>query len=39
MPPELISDGTVSKAIDVYAFGVILWEMCAAADLFPHVQT
>jgi serine/threonine protein kinase len=29
MAPEMISDGEVSQAIDVYAFGIIVWEMCA----------
>jgi len=27
MPPELLLDGKMSKAGDVYAYGVILWEM------------
>lgn len=27
MPPEQISEGTMSMAADVYAFGVIMWEM------------
>lgn len=26
-PPELLVDGMLSKSADVYAFGVILWEM------------
>jgi TPR repeat protein len=29
MAPEMISDGAVSQAIDVYAFGIIVWEMCS----------
>jgi serine/threonine protein kinase len=29
MAPEMISDGEVSQAIDVYAFGIVLWEMCS----------
>ena len=28
MPPELLTTGRLSKAVDVYAFGVLLWEMC-----------
>ncbi|KAK9808830.1 hypothetical protein WJX72_004554 [[Myrmecia] bisecta] len=27
MPPELLTTGQLSKATDVYAFGVLLWEM------------
>ncbi|KAK9843847.1 hypothetical protein WJX84_006057 [Apatococcus fuscideae] len=27
MPPELLTTGKLSKAADVYAFGVLLWEM------------
>ncbi|CAL8465638.1 g5174 [Coccomyxa elongata] len=27
MPPEVLSEGIISKAADVYAFGVLLWEM------------
>ena len=26
-PPELLRDGLLTKAADVYAFGVLLWEM------------
>ena len=27
MPPELLIQGDLSKACDVYAFGALLWEM------------
>eukprot|EP00878_Enallax_costatus_P010057 GHUV01010498.1.p1 GENE.GHUV01010498.1~~GHUV01010498.1.p1 ORF type:complete len:719 (+),score=216.73 GHUV01010498.1:179-2335(+) len=27
MPPELLMDGKMSKAVDVWSFGVVLWEM------------
>lgn len=27
MPPELLTDGTLSKATDAYSFGAILWEL------------
>ena len=27
MPPELLTDGLLSKAADSYAFGAILWEL------------
>jgi serine/threonine protein kinase len=26
-PPELLKDGLLTKAADVYAFGVLLWEL------------
>lgn len=27
MPPELLSEGKLSQKADLYAFGIILWEM------------
>ena len=51
MPPELLRDGQLSKAVDVYAFGVLLWEMCVSSTSYvppcagvnnlwrPHVTT
>lgn len=27
MPPELLMEGKLTKSADVYAFGVLLWEM------------
>lgn len=27
MPPELLMEGKMSKAVDVWSFGVVLWEM------------
>jgi hypothetical protein len=27
MPPELLAGGLLGKAADVYAFGVLLWQM------------
>lgn len=27
MPPELLCEGKMSKAVDVWSFGVVLWEM------------
>ena len=33
MPPELIIEGKMSKAVDRYSFGVVLWELCAPADI------
>eukprot|EP00877_Chromochloris_zofingiensis_P005863 jgi/Chrzof1/152/Cz01g05090.t1_MAPK len=31
MPPEVLLDGHISQAMDVYAFGVLLWEMCTGS--------
>ncbi len=31
MPPEVLLNGEVSKATDVYSFGVMLWEMLTTA--------
>lgn len=28
MPPELLMEGKLTKAADVFAFGVLLWSMC-----------
>jgi serine/threonine protein kinase len=47
MPPELLANGIVSYAADVYSFGVLLWEMFTAQASTPisyafpllHVQT
>ena len=36
MPPEPIIEGKMSKSVDVYGFGVLLWEMCAFTSKFPH---
>eukprot|EP00887_Chlorella_sp_A99_P008025 scaffold12.g8025.t1 len=30
MPPELLCEGIVSKAVDVYSYGVLLWALCEA---------
>ncbi len=27
IPPELMADGVASKAVDVYALGVLMWEL------------
>lgn len=34
MPPELLMDGDLTKAADVYAFGIILWEIAAGRRPF-----
>ncbi|CAL8470312.1 g9854 [Coccomyxa elongata] len=41
MPRELLCDGIMSKPADVYAFGVLLWEMmsgCRAWASMKHAQ-
>lgn len=42
MPPELLSGKPFSKAVDVYMFGVLLWEVRAflhirGKSIFTHV--
>jgi serine/threonine protein kinase len=34
MAPELLEHGRVSKASDVYAFGILLWEIMTGARPF-----
>jgi serine/threonine protein kinase len=31
MPPELLSAGTASMAVDVWSFGVLLWQMASGS--------
>lgn len=31
MPPELLTEGKLSRAADVYAFGVLVWEMATSS--------
>ena len=33
MPPELLMEGKLTKSADVYAFGVLLWEMYTGEDI------
>lgn len=33
MPPELLEQGIISKAADVYSFGVLLWQVRRALTL------
>ena len=37
MAPELLMMGHVSKASDVYAYGILLWEICTQSQL-THVN-
>ena len=34
MPPELLRDGLISKAMDVYSLGVLIWEMATGERAF-----
>ncbi len=34
MAPEILLEGRVSKAADVYAFGVTMWELFTAGHAF-----
>ncbi|GFR47438.1 hypothetical protein Agub_g9161 [Astrephomene gubernaculifera] len=37
MAPEVMLEGRISKAADVYSFGILLWELFCAADPFAGV--
>ncbi|KAL3133428.1 hypothetical protein ABBQ38_007295 [Trebouxia sp. C0009 RCD-2024] len=34
MPPELLSQGKMTRACDVYSFGMLMWEMYTGSSLF-----
>ncbi|CAD7697973.1 unnamed protein product [Ostreobium quekettii] len=36
MPPELLKDGILTPSVDVYSFGMLLWELLA--DLQPYSE-
>jgi len=38
MAPELLMDGRQSKAADVYAFGIVLWELFTGGQPFKGIQ-
>lgn len=38
MPPELLMDGKLTKSADVYAFGVLLWEMYTGEKPFAGMR-
>ncbi|KAG2443735.1 hypothetical protein HXX76_002081 [Chlamydomonas incerta] len=37
MAPEVMLEGRISKAADVYSFGILLWELFCAGDPFQGV--
>jgi len=39
MAPEIISSSKYSKKVDVYSFGVILWEMIVRLEPFEEIET
>eukprot|EP00210_Caulerpa_lentillifera_P007047 g6741.t1 len=36
MPPELLKDEALSTAVDVYSFGMFLWELLAKTPAYPR---
>lgn len=36
MSPEVLSGATVTEKVDVYAFGIVLWEMVTGKEPFSH---
>ncbi len=36
--PELLTDGRLTKACDVFAFGIVLWELVTGQRLFPDMH-
>jgi len=39
MPPELLKDGRMGTAADVYAFGVLAWELAAGGPAYGALPT
>jgi serine/threonine protein kinase len=37
--PELLSEGRLTKSSDVFAFGMLLWELVTGDRLFPDMHT
>ncbi|MEW5313558.1 MAG: hypothetical protein WDW38_005116 [Sanguina aurantia] len=37
LPPEVLVDGKVSRASDVYAFGIVLWELLTCQRAFQGI--
>eukprot|EP00775_Hariotina_reticulata_P011713 gene11713-11858_t len=38
MPPELLRYGRMSPAVDIYAFGIMMWELFSRAPAFKHLH-
>ncbi len=38
MPPEVLLDAKVSPAMDVYAFGVLFWEMLTSSRAWAGLR-
>lgn len=38
MPPELLSDGILTPATDIYSFGILLWEMVSGQSAYPKEE-
>ncbi len=39
MAPEIMLEGRVSKAADVYAFGITMWELFTGGHAFQGTHT
>eukprot|EP00877_Chromochloris_zofingiensis_P008128 jgi/Chrzof1/3569/Cz13g00210.t1 len=37
MPPEVLSEGKLSKATDVYSFGLLMWELYTGEEVFGDI--
>lgn len=37
MPPELVRDAKLSKASDVYSFGILMWELYCRETAFDGI--